>query len=202
MVEYKKEENLTEVLLKRKKELEKMPTPERSRLLRHSNISLILDSYDDLFSDFDPRQYSDKALSDDFLSECKRAAREKPHDGEIELILQVPKDRRKYSDEATIRKRMKDHFHKHYQEMLKDAKRIRKEGALWLFAGAMLVLTATAMYERTGFLSRLMIVLLEPAGWFTMWTGFDKAFIDPKEKIPDMEFYKKMVKVEIKFEGY
>ena len=40
---------------------------EREVELREGNISLVLDSYDDLFSDFDPRDYSQKALSDDFL---------------------------------------------------------------------------------------------------------------------------------------
>ncbi|MBI2151367.1 hypothetical protein HYU21_01420, partial [Candidatus Woesearchaeota archaeon] len=35
--------------------------------VREGNISLVLDSYDDIFSDFDPRDYSEKALSEDFL---------------------------------------------------------------------------------------------------------------------------------------
>ena len=50
---------------------------EREVSLREGNISLILDSYNDMFSDFDPRSFSERALSDDFLSECKRAARDK-----------------------------------------------------------------------------------------------------------------------------
>ena len=38
---------------------------------------LDLNSYDGLFSDFDPRPTEQRALSDDFLLEVKRAARDK-----------------------------------------------------------------------------------------------------------------------------
>ena len=57
--------------------------------LREGNISLILDDYNDLFSDFDPRHYSERALSDDFLAESKRASRDKPA-GSLEVKFLVP----------------------------------------------------------------------------------------------------------------
>ncbi|NYT12918.1 MAG: hypothetical protein GKC01_00225, partial [Candidatus Methanofastidiosa archaeon] len=64
-------------------------------ILREKNISLILDSYDDLFSDFDPRPYSVRGLSDDFLIECRRAVRGiKTESPVLELRLLVPKNKR------------------------------------------------------------------------------------------------------------
>jgi hypothetical protein len=45
--------------------------------LREGNISLVIESYNALFSDFDPRTSSERGISDDFLSEVKRAARER-----------------------------------------------------------------------------------------------------------------------------
>ena len=36
---------------------------------KEGNVSLVLESYNDIFSDFDPRNYSERALSDDFLIE-------------------------------------------------------------------------------------------------------------------------------------
>ena len=44
-----------------------------AKKFREGNISIVLDSYDDLFSDFDPRPYRIRALSDDFLLECKKS---------------------------------------------------------------------------------------------------------------------------------
>ena len=58
------------------------------KLLGLSNISLSLNSYDDIFSGFDPRPYSQRALSDDFLAESKRASRDKELDG-VELIFLI-----------------------------------------------------------------------------------------------------------------
>lgn len=86
-----------------------------NRVLMQKNISLILDSYDDIFSDFDPRPYSEKALSDDFLSECRKASRDKKDD-EVELRLLVPAQKREINDETKIKRRLKDHFQKHFNE--------------------------------------------------------------------------------------
>ena len=47
------------------------------RHAKNGNISLILESYTDIFSDFDPRPYDQRTLSDDFLLECKKAVRRK-----------------------------------------------------------------------------------------------------------------------------
>ena len=52
-------------------------TLEQTALLKKSEISLSLDNYDDIFSDFDPRPFSQRALSDDFLIEAKKASRDK-----------------------------------------------------------------------------------------------------------------------------
>ena len=48
-----------------------MSDEEKQKILEMSEISLILDTYDDMFSSFDPRPYSQRALSEDFLSEAK-----------------------------------------------------------------------------------------------------------------------------------
>jgi len=78
--------------------------------MRQGNISLILDSYNDLFSDFDPRNYSERTLSDDFLLECKRAARDRDPKMNFELRLLIPKTRRNANDELIIKHRLKSHF--------------------------------------------------------------------------------------------
>ena len=87
----------------------------KGSLLAESEISLILDSYDDIFSDFDPRHFSERALSDDFLIEAKKAARDKA--GVYELRFLVPKQQRNFEHEHLIRMRLKEHFKKHYRKI-------------------------------------------------------------------------------------
>ena len=71
----------------------------KQELLAQGSISLLLDSYDDIFSDFDPRPFTHRAVSDDFLIEAKRAALDK--DGTLELRFLIPRQHRK-SDTETI----------------------------------------------------------------------------------------------------
>ena len=76
-----------------------------------SEISLWLENYDELFSGFDPRPYSHRALSSDFLSETKKASIDK--DEKIDLELLIPSNKRNKTKEEIIRKRLRDHFNRH-----------------------------------------------------------------------------------------
>ena len=80
----------------------------KTEKLKEANISLIINNYNDIFSSFDPRSYLEKALSDDFLQECKRAARDKEEG--IELRILVPKKARDVKEEWKIKKKQQQAF--------------------------------------------------------------------------------------------
>ena len=52
--------------------LKKKAVEEKNTALKEGNISLILDSYDDIFSDFDPRDFSERSLNWGFSGGEKR----------------------------------------------------------------------------------------------------------------------------------
>lgn len=170
--------------------------------LRAGNISLILDSYDDLFSDFDPRPYSQRALSDDFLFECKKATRDK--EAKLELRFIVPKQKRDMDDEIKIKRRLREHFQRHYQEYGKEINKVRFQGILWFILGA--ILMAIGMFIFSSKFSNdffnFLIILIEPASWFFFWEGLNTVFKETKEKLPDYNFYRKMSNLEISFIDY
>ncbi len=168
--------------------------------LREGNISLILDSYDDIFSDFDPRPYNIKALSDDFLLECKKASVDK--DKELELRFLVPRNKRKTNEEYEIRKRLRNHFQKHFKEKENEIRGIKKNGLIWFFLGAIVMFASTFFYELTGLLFKFLFITSQPAGWFFFWEGLGKIFIESKKKKPDYNFYRKMSKAKIYFLDY
>src|SRR3989338_1417499 len=85
---------------------------ETQKILQMSEISLWLDNYDDIFSDFDPRPYSLRSLSDDFLFEAKKASRDKDAN-RLELRFLISQEHRDSKVEATVKKRLRDHFSKH-----------------------------------------------------------------------------------------
>jgi hypothetical protein len=179
-----------------------MKNKKEEQVLKEGNISLILDSYDDIFSDFDPRPYTHKALSDDFLSECKKASLDKEKG--LELRFMVPKHKRNTNEEYEIRKRLREHFQKHFKEKEKDIKSIKKTGLMWFFLGAIVMVAATFLYkyEHVNFLFTFLLVMSEPAGWFFFWEGLDKVVIEAKKKKPDYDFYRKMAKARIYFLDY
>lgn len=170
--------------------------------IRQGNISLILESYNDIFSGFDPRPYSERALSDDFLTECNKAARDKDEVG-FELILSVPSKLRDLNDESKIKKRLKNHFHKHYLEKENEIKKLKKEGISWIVIGSILLLFATLLRTyHPSFITNLILVISEPSGWFSFWEGLGKIFITSKEKEPETIFYKKMSNACVIFRSY
>lgn len=168
---------------------------------KEGNISLILDSYDDIFSDFDPRSYSERALSDDFLNECKKAARDK--EDRLELRLLVSKNKRNYKDEIRIKKRLKEHFQRHHREVEKEIKKIRWKGICWFILGAIVMISGTLIlgFGDKSFFYNLIVLIMEPAGWFFFWEGLNFLFKDPPN-IHDYKFYRKMSKSEIVFLDY
>lgn len=170
--------------------------------LRQGNVSLILESYNDLFSDFDPRPYSERALSDDFLNECRRAVRDRKEGELLQLDLMIQNTKRSANDENKIKTRLKKHFQKHFIEKQREMRKIIRRGIYWAILGAALILLSTFIAEHSGFIYKLMFVIAEPAGWFTIWTGLERIFSTTEDKRPEFEFYRKMAKLQIFFESY
>jgi len=166
--------------------------------LRKNSIIVSLNSYEDIFSDFDPGSYRVRGLSDDFLIECKKASMDK--DSVSEVIFLVPKKGRKVKLEKEIKIRLRNHFEKHFLEKKKKVNAIKKTGGLWFLSGAVIMTLATFLYSyEGGFLHDFIQVLSEPAGWFMFWEGLDKVFIESKTEMPDFEFYKRLSKATITF---
>jgi len=182
-----------------KKEEEK----ERQRLLQISEISLWLYHYDDIFSDFDPRPYSQRALSEDFLMESKRMSKEKLS-GKLQLTFSVPGKLRDAEKEKTIKRRLRDHFRKHSEISKREASSDLRKGAF--VAGLGLAFMFSSAIIRTvfavGLWHNLLMVLLEPSGWFMAWYGFDKLIEIFRKNKPEVEFYEKMAQSEIGFISY
>jgi hypothetical protein len=122
-----------------------VPSPhhhEFKELLAKGEVSLQLDTYDDIFSDFDPRPYSSRALSVDFLGEATRATREKS--GQLELRFLIPQHERKKALESVIKKRLRAHFERHVVLLKKEHSEQVEKGIIVVIVGFLLMLGATS----------------------------------------------------------
>lgn len=172
-------------------------------LLKQSKISMILNNYDDIFSDFDPRSFTDRALSHDFLLEAKNASHDKSL-GTIELSFLIPSHLRNTGEEFVIKKRLHDHFRKHQEELKREIKHTKMRGLRFAITGACLGAIATfiTVASINTVLKSALVILLEPASWFSIWTGFDYIFFVPHTEKTELAFYQKMEKAQITFHGY
>jgi hypothetical protein len=109
-------------------------------------LSLWLDNYDDIFYDFDRHPYGQRALSEDFLAEARRAVRNR-HDEVPELRLLVRAAVRRVNDETIIRKRLRDHFRKHADRLSR-----RRHRMIWTILGVaaagFALMTASTLLRR------------------------------------------------------
>lgn len=186
-------------------EVEKRFEEREHQLLAKSEVSLLIEDYSDIFSDFDPRPDSHRALSVDFLDEARRATREiKP--GVFELRFLIPAAKRKLEKESVIRRRLKEHFKKHYEILNKERKKIIRQGIGFVVSGMLfMVFAAFILYQYhavMSFLKEILVVMLEPGGWFLFWEGLDLVIFKSSTVKPDLEFYRKMTHAEIVFSHY
>jgi hypothetical protein len=165
-------------------------------------VSLWLDTYDDIFSDFDPRAFGHRALSEDFLAEARRAVRDR-HDEVPELRLLVSAAARNVDDETIIRKRLRDHFRRHADRL-----RSERRQAIWMSLGVAMVgfllMTTSALLRRQPATIGLTVlhVFLEPSGWFAVWFGLDQLFYGSRDIAREQAFYRKMARAEVVFTTY
>lgn len=159
-----------------------------------TEIILQLDHYDDVFSDFDPRPLSKRALSTDFLEEIKRAIYDREDNG-VDLALLIPSNLRNEENESVIIERLSAHFKRHFDIEKKEKQKVLKRGISMVVAGIIFMLIASFLVfegsEKT-LLTSFLVVFLEPAAWFLLWEGMDQIIFNSKDIDPRLEFYRKM----------
>ncbi len=166
----------------------------------HAVLSIWLDSYNDIFSDFDSRPFSGRALSDDFINEAKKIAKEKS-EGVITLKLLIPANLRKEAEENSIVKNLQAHFLKSSVHIKTELNRAKRKGFLLTFFGLILMVAANYLVniEQKTFLLNAVRIVIEPASWYFVWTGLDMLFSSSKSQQHERDFNLLMAHAEIIF---
>ncbi len=171
------------------------------RIPRKPNeVNILLDTYDDIFSDFDSSPYSDKTLSDDFISQAKKISKNKTGK-KIVLRFFIPENERHESDEKIINERLTCYFKRVRQQLESEIKKIYLKGLLLLLTGTVLMIIANyiSFIKPQLYYVHLLLVLFEPAGWFLLWAGLDNLVYNSKAAKKDLGFYIKMTNSKIEF---
>ena len=165
-----------------------------------SEISIWMDKYNDVFSNFDPRPFSERSLSDDFITEVQKLSSRKQR-GEIKLKFHVLEDQRDRELENIIAVSLSSHFNQVTQELKTEHKQILRKGYLFLASGFALIsfIFLLTLVPRGKEYMNGIILILEPVGWFTTWTGLDFIFQNSRKNKPAIDFNIKMAASKITF---
>ncbi|MCW3102946.1 MAG: hypothetical protein JWO09_1386 [Bacteroidetes bacterium] len=166
----------------------------------HSETRILLDSYDDIFSDFDPGEYAERTLSDDFIIQLKKIARNKNGDKPL-LKLLLPAGKRNEQEEEIIVKRLHSYFKNVHKQLETEARKAKRTGWILTFIGIIVMVVASyiSFMKPQKYYVHILLVLFEPGGWFLLWTGLDHLVYSSKEAKKDRSFYQRMIRSEIIF---
>ncbi|MDE1870293.1 MAG: hypothetical protein KGH71_04900 [Candidatus Micrarchaeota archaeon] len=168
-----------------------------------AEISIILDAYEDIFSDFDPRPFSERALSEDFLVEARKRTRDKKIG--IELHFLIPGRIRDATSEALITNRLRDHFKRQHRKINEEFSR-KNRFAIALMAFGLIVGLAAALlisFANLGMVGDNTVgIVFTIVSWYSIWTGLDRLLFKSHDETADREFFRKMASAKIIFTPY
>jgi len=163
-------------------------TEAEQRIKDLKEISIVIDTWDDLFLDFDPRPFSERALSEDFILELKKRYRETPK-GQFTVTIYIPPSFNNDSQEKIITQRLKKHFKLRFLQVQKELNKIRIKGIISVIFGIVSLgfLTFITYFHIFSQLTiELLSIVLMPLGWFGVWEGFSK-IVDASPKFVEEE---------------
>ncbi|MDP2922262.1 MAG: hypothetical protein Q8O30_00880 [Candidatus Omnitrophota bacterium] len=164
-------------------------------------IGVVIDTWDDIFSDFDPRPLSERTVSGDFIDELKKRYKE-THTGDFVITIYVPTSLKNEESEHMVISRLRKHFRHKFLQKKKVITHIRIRGLIFVIVGiCSLTFLTLATYFK--FLNELALnmssIILMPLGWFGIWEGLSKLVDTSPVVIQDAKLFEKLLKTTYHF---
>ncbi len=164
-------------------------------------VSIAIDTWDDIFSDFDPRPLGERVLSEDFLAELKKRYRE-TRTGRFLISICAPVSLEDAQAEKVVIQRLKRDFKHKVLQRQKEIMRIRLRGAVFVMFGVcnLGILTLITYFKVFNQLNtELLAIILMPLGWFGIWEGFSKIIDTSPMIIQEEKLFNKLANADYKF---
>lgn len=171
------------------------------RLKDLHEIAIVIDTWDDIFSDFDPRPLNVRTVSGDFVEELKKRYSETTR-GKFLINVYAPIQLQNKESEKMVRQRLKKHFN--YIALLeqKTLGKIWRRGVIFIVVGtlALTVLTLITYFRFFNALTiELISIILMPLGWFGIWEGFSKLVDTSPHLQQSIDIFTKLSKASYQF---
>jgi len=164
-------------------------------------IDIAIDTWDDIFSDFDPSPFSERTLSEDFIVELKKRYRE-TRKGNFAVAIFAPASLKDPKAESTVIQRLKRHFKHRSLQRQKEIIAIRIKGVIFVLVGIgfLTFLTLAAYYKLFSNLTvEILGIVVMPLGWFGIWEGFSKIVDTSPKALREETLFKKLSTAQYRF---
>lgn len=168
-----------------------------------AELSLWLDSYNDIYSDFDARTLLKRRISEDFIHELELAYHRR-EENTNSLALQVPASLRIETDEKLITERVSNYFNREYENSARILKSNSSKNLVFLGVSIIIMVINVILTLRPSESGRLNAwrILLEPAGWFFFWNSLEYFFYDRSIDSTRTKFWNTVAGWKILFKSY
>jgi len=173
----------------------------QQRIKDIKEISIAIDTWDDIFSDFDPRPLRTRALSEDFIAELKKRYRE-TRKGDFLVTICAPISLKDAESEKAVIQRLKKHFKHRSIQRQKEISRIRRRGFIFVLIGicSLGFLTISTYFQLFRELTiEILSIIFMPLGWFGIWEGFSKIIDTSPMFIQEEILFNKLSKANYQF---
>lgn len=159
-------------------------------------IDIALDCYDDIFSDFDIRNYRYRQISRDFLDELKIRMRQSSPASIIHIALLVPESERTLRHEKFIIKRLELFFRERTLTYGQKCRKNLTEVLIFAILGILLLFLANFIARTVpGIFSDFLLI----PSWYLVWSAFEKVFSQRRTLRERQRYYSTLAKATIGF---
>jgi hypothetical protein len=174
------------------------------RIKDFAEIAIVIDTWDDVFSDFDPRPLNERTVSGDFITELKKRYRETRR-GDFIITICAPLNLKDEKSERMVTQRLKKHFSHGYLQKKKELGNMRLRGTIFVLigVGSLTFLTLATYFKFLSPLAReLSAIVLMPLGWFGFWEGLSKLIDTSPVFIQEEALFRKLSKATYQFKYF
>jgi len=166
-----------------------------------SEIGVVVDTWDDIFSDFDPRPLSERTVSGDFVEELKKRYKE-TQSGDISITIYAPNSLKSEESEKMVTSRLKKYFRHKFLQKKQVVSIIRMRGLIFFIVGicSLSLLTLATYYKSLPELTLQIVgIIFIPLGWFGIWEGLLKLVDTSPIVLRDEKLFEKLLKATYHF---
>lgn len=163
-------------------------------------IPIWLDSYDDVFDDWDPSPFKMRDIEDEFLDFLWDSVEDIPKRDEIIFEFFIPAALKNSQKEQILVSALKHHFD--YMAIRNEKKRRKEhlEAMKYFVLGIIFFIIAyMGPFKSDTLMVRIMEDGLFVGGWVFMWETFSNLFIESREFNEERAIIKRFMKANVRF---